>query len=268
MKKLIAVICVLLVIFLGMYAYKTNISKKNITVSEVEKIQEFISKIYLWQEVSEEALPKFDNINNAPDLWTWEVVKKNLEQFELTYEEIQAKAKEIFGEKFTKQFPKEGYEFIYYDENYGKYLITGKGLDTLEDMFFVKNIIRTNTGYEVEIIEYLEDYSDETSGQYIYIRNLNLEKIATIKNTDSESVKIEKIKENIDKFSIKKINIEEIDRKNVCRKCKMRHLGQSNFVSFLCRRMRQNRTVPNVSFLERGCGRSDRNIRKVYNLST
>ena len=79
MKKLLAIICVLLVIFIGMYIYKTNINQNNVTVSEVQKIEEYISKIYMWQEITEEALPKFDNINDAPDLWVWEVVKKDLE---------------------------------------------------------------------------------------------------------------------------------------------------------------------------------------------
>lgn len=231
MKKLLAVIGILLVIFIVMYVYKSNLtSSKGITVSEVNKIEEFISKIYLWKEVSGEALPKFNNINEAPDLWLWEVVKKNLENYELTYEEIQQKADEIFGEKFTKKFPKEGYEFIYYDESYGKYLITGIGLDPLEDMFFIKNILKNDNGYEIEIVEYLEDYSEEltategeNNNQYdIYINNLDFETIFTIKNTDSDSLKIEKIKENIDEFSIKTIQIVEDNRKNVCRKCKIK----------------------------------------------
>lgn len=244
MKKLLAVIGILLVIFIGMYGYKKNLTSNNsITVSEVNNIEEFISKIYLWKEVSGEAIPKFNDINQAPDIWIWEVVKKNLEKYELTYEEIQEKAIEIFGEKFNKKFPKEGYEFIYYDENYEKYLITGIELDPLEDMFFIKNILKTGNSYQVEIVEYLEDYSEEMlenegkpDNEYnIYINNLNLETIFGIRNTDSDSIKIEKIKENIDKFSIKTIQIVENNRKIICRKCKMRHLGQCNSVSFLCR---------------------------------
>lgn len=232
MKKLLVAICILLVIFLGMFFNKKSVSKSNVTVSEVEEIQEFISKIYLWKEISEEALPKFNNINEAPDLWLWEVVKKNLEQYELTYDEIQQKAKDIFGENFSKEFPKEGTEYIQFDENSQKYLITGVGLDTLEDMFFVKNINKiSNEKYEVQIIEYLQDYSDEIIAyeeyeensenqeniieeeiQYdIYIRNLDLDEVTKIKNTDSESIAIEKIKENIDKFSIKTINIIKIN---------------------------------------------------------
>ena len=96
MKKLLSIICVLLVIFIGMYMYKKNINQNNVTVSEVQKVEEYITKIYMWKEVTDEALPKFDNINNAPDLWIWEVVKKNLEEFELEYNQIQEKAIEIF----------------------------------------------------------------------------------------------------------------------------------------------------------------------------
>ena len=100
-------------------------------------------------------------------------------------------------------------------------------------MFFVKNINKINDEkYEVQIIEYLQDYRDEIIAyeeyeensenqeniidgeiQYdIYIRNLDLEEVTKIKNIDSESVVIEKIKENIDKFSIKTINIIKINR--------------------------------------------------------
>ena len=213
MKKLLAIICVLLVIFIGMYIYKTNINQNNVTVSEVQKIEEYISKIYMWQEITEEALPKFDNINDAPDLWVWEVVKKDLEEFELDYDQIQNKAIEIFGDNFKKQFPKEGSEYIYYDENYGKYLTTGIGLDTQDDMFYIKKINKTKDGYEVEIVEYLEDYEnsmgleDENEVYDIYIKNLKQETVATIKSNESETRAIEVVKENIDKFTIKTVKL-------------------------------------------------------------
>lgn len=213
MKKLLAIICVLLVIFIGMYIYKTNINQNSVTVSEVQKIEEYISKIYMWKEITEEALPKFDNINNAPDLWIWEVVKKNLEEFELDYNQIQEKATQIFGGNFKKQFPKEGSEYIYYDENLGKYITTGIGLDTLDDLFFIKDIKKTNNGYEVKIVEYLEDYEnamgleDENEVYDIYIKNLDQETVATIKSNEGETRAIEVVKENIDKFSTKTVKI-------------------------------------------------------------
>ena len=213
MKKLLAIICVLLVIFIGMFIYKTNINQKNVTASEVQNIEDYISKIYMWKEITEEALPKFDNINNAPDLWVWEVVKKDLEDYELSYDEIQEKAKEIFGENFNKQFPKEGSEYIKYDENLEKYVTTGIGLDTQDDLFYIKQINKTKDGYEVEIVEYLEDYEnsmgieDENEVYDIYIKNLNQETVATIKSNESETRTIEVVKENIDKFTTKKVKL-------------------------------------------------------------
>lgn len=213
MKKLVAIICVLLVIFIGMYINKTKSNQKMVTASEVEKVDEYISKIYMWKEVTEEALPEFSNINEAPDLWTWEVVKKNLENYELTYEEIQQKATELFGKKFTKQFPKEGTEYIQYDEQTNKYITSGIGLDSLDDCFLIKNINKNKNEYDVEIVEYLEDYSnsagveDEDEIYDIYIKNLNQETIATIKSNEGETKAIETVKENIDKFTTKTIKL-------------------------------------------------------------
>lgn len=213
MKKLVAIICVLLVIFIGMYINKTKSSQKIVTASEVEKVEEYISKIYMWKEVTEEALPEFNNINETPDLWTWEVVKKNLEDYELTYEEIQQKATELFGKQFTKQFPKEGTEYIQYDEQTDKYITSGIGLDSLDDSFLIKNINKNKNEYDVEIVEYLEDYSnsagveDEDEVYDIYIKNLNQDTIATIKSNEGETKAIETVKENIDKFTTKTIKL-------------------------------------------------------------
>lgn len=232
MKKLLAIISVLLVIFVGMYIYKNNINQNIVNVSEVEKIQEYISKIYMWQEITEDALPKFDNINDAPDLWVWEVVKKNLDNYELSYEEIQEKAIEIFGDNFRKNFPKEGSEYIYYDENSNKYLTTGIGLDTLDDLFFIKDIKKTSSGYEVEIVEYLEDYEnsmlieDENEVYDIYIKNLEQETVATIKSNESEARAIEVVKENIDKFSTKTVKIIKDSEEKLFVES-VRHLGHS-----------------------------------------
>ena len=211
MKKLLAIICILLVIFIGMYINK-NKSTQNM-VTAVENVQEYISKIYMWKEVTEEALPKFDNINDAPDVWTWEVVKKNLDNYEATYEEIEQKAIQLFGKQFTKQFPEEGTEYIQYNDELGKYLTSGIGLDALDDCFLIKNIKKTKSGYEVEIVEYLEDYEnsfgveDESEIYEIYIKNLNQDTIATMKNNEAENKSVEIVKENLDKFTTKTVNL-------------------------------------------------------------
>ena len=221
MKKLVAIICILLVIFLGMYVNRSKSNQNLITATEVEKVEEYISKIYMWKEITGDALPKFDNINDAPDVWTWEVVKKDLENYELTKDEIQNKATELFGNQFKKQFPQEGTEYMQYDEKLGKYISTGIELDTLDDCFYIKNIRKTKDGYEVEIVEYLEDYvnslgvEDENEIYEIYIKNLNEETIANVKNTEGETKIIEVVKENLDKFTTKTVNLKKNSNGNI-----------------------------------------------------
>lgn len=221
MKKLVAIICILLVIFVGMYVNRSKSNQNLITATEVEKVEEYISKIYMWKEITGDALPKFDNINDAPDVWTWEVVKKDLENYELTKDEIQNKATELFGNQFKKQFPQEGTEYMQYDEKLGKYISTGIELDTLDDCFYIKNIKKTKDGYEVEIAEYLEDYvnslgvEDENEIYEIYIKNLNEETIANVKNTEGETKTIEVVKENLDKFTTKTVNLKKNSNGNI-----------------------------------------------------
>ena len=221
MKKLVAIICILLVIFVGMYVNRSKSNQNFITATEVEKVEEYISKIYMWKEITGDALPKFDNINDAPDVWTWEVVKKDLENYELTKDEIQNKATELFGNQFKKQFPQEGTEYMQYDEKLGKYISTGIELDTLDDCFYIKNIRKTKDGYEVEIAEYLEDYvnslgvEDENEIYEIYIKNLNEETIANVKNTEGETKTIEVVKENLDKFTTKTVNLKKNSNGNI-----------------------------------------------------
>ncbi len=212
MKKLIVIILILLVIFIGMYVNrKIEIDNKTVSVSEVEEIETYMQKIYMWREITEEALPIFDNINNANDIWIWEVVKKNLEEYELTYEMIQEKAKEIFGENFTKTFPKEGTEYLVYDEQKNVYNAIGMGLDQEDDCFLLSKIEKNKGQYNVEIIEYLVDYSEfgidmeNTEEKNIKIKNLKDETIATIKSTEDEAKIIDLVKENTDKFTKKEI---------------------------------------------------------------
>lgn len=123
MKKLIIIIIILIIVFLGMLGYKNIVIKKNnnISMQEIENIETYITKIYMWKEITKEALPTFENINNADDIWIWEVVKKNLEDYELTYDQIEEKAKEIFGNDLEKTFPKQGNESITYNEENDKY---------------------------------------------------------------------------------------------------------------------------------------------------
>ena len=222
MKKLIAIICVLLVIFVGMVIYRrSNINSNNVTASEVGQIEEYITKIYAWKEVTGEALPTFDDINNAPDLWLWQVVVNNLEEYAVSREQIQSKATEIFGPNFTKEFPEEGTENLKYDESLNLYVAEEIQTDNKEDVFYINSIEKSQNEYKVEIAEYLEDYSNETNeteesnnGYDIKIENLNGEEIATVKDTDGETVIVNTIKENIDKLSKKIVTLQKGDNDN------------------------------------------------------
>ena len=225
MKKLIAIICILLVIFIGMYINQRNqIESSKISAEEVDNIEVYVTNIYMWKEVTGEALPKFQNINDAPDKWVWEVVKKNMEKYEdITFEEIQEKAKEIFNTDFAKQFSKDGNTSFEYQSDENTYVATNVELDTENDKFLINNIKKTKQGYEVEIVEYLEDYSNEPEDVImdeenktaeetefdIPIKNVNEETVFSVKNTEGPTEIIDKVKLNIDKFTKKKLTIEK-----------------------------------------------------------
>lgn len=228
MKKIIAIICILVLIIIGIFVYKKTVNKnKNVTADEVVNIQNYISRVYMWQEVTDEALPKFDNINNAPDKWLWKTVLK--EDYELTYDEIEQTATSLFGKDLTKQFPKEGIDGIVYDDEIQKYAILGMDLDSYEDSFLIKNIEKNKNEYKVEIAEYLVDYSgipdddsdleSETSPEYdVYIEDLNKNQISTIKSSeivDGDTKIIEKVKENIDKFPTKTLTLNKDSKNNI-----------------------------------------------------
>lgn len=214
MKKLIIIIIVLAVLFVGMVIYKNTavgVNRDNVTIEEINKIESYVEKIYMWKEITNEALPTFEDINNASDLWTWEVVKKNLEEYELTYEQINEKAKEIFGEGFQKQFPKEGTEGIIYNQDENKYYLSEVNLDGQEDSFLLNNIEKKDGKYIVEIIEYLEDYTSQTS---ISVINLQGEEIGKVGSSESETKIQEIVKQNIDRFSKKRIYL-KVENENL-----------------------------------------------------
>ena len=88
MRKMLIIIGILSIIFFGMIAYRKLEVKNSTTVNagEVTQIQSYIEKIYLWKEVTKEALPTFSDINQANDKWIWEVVKNNLDDYEISLE--------------------------------------------------------------------------------------------------------------------------------------------------------------------------------------
>ena len=215
MKKMVIIIVVLASILISMIIYKNMAvgSKNNINIQEIQKIEEDISNIYLWKEVPNVALPEFEDINEATDIWIWEVVKKNIDKFEVSYDEIVQASKEIFGQNFNKEFPKSGNSSFVHDEEKDIYIPTEITLDQMEDVFIISDIKRNVESYEVEIIEYIEDYSNE---QKVVIRNLV--KIGQVSSSESETKIQEIVKENVSRFNKKKIFFKKENNRLIAQK--------------------------------------------------
>ncbi len=153
---------ILITILIGMFVCKKiAIHTHTVSMEEIENIESYLKQIYMWKEVTEEALPRFEEINQANENWIWEVVKKNLEEYEVTKEQIENKAAELFGNNFNKEFPREGTSYLPYDEQNNLYYAEEISLDQQEDSFYINKIQKQENGYEVEIIEYIEDYTQE-----------------------------------------------------------------------------------------------------------
>lgn len=206
MKKMLVIIIILAIIFVAMLINRNTKKQENVNIQEIQNIEEYIGKIYMWKEVTKEAMPEFADINETPEQWVWEVVKKDIEEYEVTYEQIEQKARELFGDEFTKKFPEEGTEEYVYDKETQTYLATEINLDAEEDNFLLLNIEKQSNNYVVEIAEYVVDYSNE---KIVKIKNLEGKEIRAIGENDSQdTIKIkELVKENIDRFSKKRIYI-------------------------------------------------------------
>lgn len=208
MRKMLIIIGILSIIFFGMIAYRKLEVKNSTTVNagEVTQIQSYIEKIYLWKEVTKEALPTFSDINQANDKWIWEVVKNNLDDYEISLEEANKKVKELFGKECNKQMPKEGNSSFIYNEESGKYEATGVELDNKQDTFLINNITKTKDGYQVEIIEYLINHMNENN---ITVENTNEESLGTIGNSANDTKIQDIVKQNKSRFTKKKITLKK-----------------------------------------------------------
>ena len=211
MRKMIVTIIILFIIFISMVIYRNSEKEAEIKIDEVNKIENYIEKIYGWKEVTNEALPKFDNVNNADEKWIWGIVRENINDSEIDYKIIEEKAKELYGNKFEREYPKEGTDFIMYDSNKEKYIVKRISIDAIKDTFLLNKIDRENNGYMIEIIEYLVDYTNSDNGK-VSIKNLDEETIYELTEEEATDGNIKKVvKENIDKFTKKKVTLENED---------------------------------------------------------
>ena len=209
MRKMLAIIIVLLIIFISMLIYRNSEKESEVKIDEVNKIENYIEKIYGWKEVTNVALPEFSDINNADEKWLWGTVRENIDDYEIEYEKIENIAKELFGKKFVKEYPKEGTEFIMFDEQTKKYNVKEINLDAIKDSFLLNKIEKNKIGYEVEILEYLVDYTNSDNGKII-IKNLKEEIIYELTQEEATEGNIKKVvKENTNKFEKKRILLEK-----------------------------------------------------------
>ena len=109
--------------------------------------------------------------------------------------------------------------YMEYNEETDTYYAIGSGLDNQEDVFLLDKIQKQDNGYTVQIVEYLEDYSEgyETSEEdyNVQIKNLKDETIGEVKSTESETNIQQFVKDNIDKFTKKEVNLKTDENGNI-----------------------------------------------------
>lgn len=114
-----------------------------------------------------------------------------------------------------KNFQKNGTESFEYDSELNKYFATEIVLDEKDDTFLLNNIEKTKDEYIVDIIEYIEDYSE---GNTVKVTNLDNEVIGNMDSNESESKIQDIVKENIDRFSKKKIYLKSENNRLIIKK--------------------------------------------------
>lgn len=209
MKKMIVTIIILFIIFISMIIYRNSAKEAEVKVEEVNKIESYIEKIYGWKEITNEALPEFNDINSADEKWIWAIIRENLHEFDIQYDMIENMAKELYGTGFNKEFPKEGNEFLSYDNETKKYKTSEITLDAISDSYLLNKIEKIKDGYIVQIVEYLVDYTNAEE-EKVTIQNLNGDKIYELTEEEATDGNVKKIvRENLDRFTKKKITLEK-----------------------------------------------------------
>lgn len=216
MKKMIVIIIFLLIIFISMVIYKNSLAKSEVTVEEINKIEEYMDKIYSYKEITGVSLPEFDNTENADKKWIWGIVRKNIDDYEIDKTKLQTTINKLFGESLNNEFVNEETEFIKYNDEKQKYITKELQIDAIKDSFYIQKIEKEKDTYLVKIVEYIVDYTDE---KVVKIKNLQDEVIKELPEKQATEEKItEVVKENLDKFSKKQVTLEIENEKLVIKK--------------------------------------------------
>ena len=82
-------------------------------------------------------------------------------------------------------------------------------IDAINDTFLINKIEKNNNGYDVEIVEYLVDYTNSDT-EKIKIKNTNDEEIYELTEEEATDGNIKKVvKENMDRFTKKQVILEK-----------------------------------------------------------
>ena len=120
----------------------------------------------------------------------------------------------MYGEELTTKYPKEGTEFIKYNEETNDYIPSEIELDANDDRFYINKITKIKNGYTAEIVEYLVDYTDSDNNN-IYLKNLNGEIVEKLTGEETKQEVTQKVKEKIDKFTKKKATLKKLNDEKV-----------------------------------------------------
>lgn len=193
-------------------------------VDENEFINSYLFKIYMG---TDSYIPTFTDINSADEQWIWECAYRNLINFEnlkpattVKKEEIEKSAKQLFGDNFNKEFPKEGLEFWLEPQGNEYFYATASTEKDFYNDYVILSTESKNNLITATIVEY--KYNEIFIGEPT---KLDLYKVGTdeiVKSYDLEdsnssnySIEIEKLDEAIlyveehpEQFSTAKVTFE------------------------------------------------------------
>lgn len=227
MKKDKIIYIIIIVLILGVVIYKKFIEVPGDVAGQIaiedlisqvhyEDAEKHLKDIFIEKEnnFNSISLPEFQNINEAPNSWVWNVLYNNLEneENEYSYEQIQEKLIELFSNKLEIKFPEEGIEGVLEKnkENDLYYKVELQNNNTNKYGYNIKTLSQEDNIYKIYIIEY-ELLCDEQN--YILI-DCDGNEINKFESEDEIENEISRNEYNLNKKEIT-IKIEETGKPNV-----------------------------------------------------
>lgn len=171
MKKDKIIYIIIIVLILGFVIYKKFIEVPGHVAGQMA-IEDLISQVH-YEDAEKHlkdifieyennfnviALPEFQNINEAPKEWIWNVLYNNLdnEENKYTYEQIQEKLINLFSSEIQNKFPEQGIEELIEKskENNLYYKVDLKNNNAKKYGYCIKSLTQEDNIYKIYIIEY------------------------------------------------------------------------------------------------------------------